>query len=414
MPDISAFMRLGSLVVGDEHVRNRALVAVAVTVGVAPGIWEFFFQFTTREYKATTLVAAACWVVLVILLPARRWWVLVGIIAFCVAVFDGFETGDQPWPLIIGATCLFTSGLRRQQGFRLFFVCASAAWMAAAALVWPSFIQVLLGAVLPVLLLAWAGGEIAGRVTTATKQANRAARMLQHQLQDAILEERRRVARELHDGVARSLTAIHLSAGVLETASSVAAGDRARKNIYQLSEDSLKELADYVRLLDGGRVPPRLRLKSELRIEDELKGGVQRLRDSGRLVEFNFRVGPVTSATNALLVVVWKEAVSNIEKHSPSQARCTVQGRCQGDGFSLTVTNTVSGYPNSRPELPTAGVGLTFLADDIHVIGGQFSAGRDEDHWTLKADALDVTTALNHPLASQLTKNAWPVETRTP
>lgn len=405
MQAVSTSMRLGSPVGGHKHVRNHALIAAAVTVGVTPGLWEFFFQFTTREYEATTLVAAACWVVLVIFLPTRWWWVWVGIIAFCAAVIDGIKTGEQPWPLVIGATCLFTSGLRRQPGFRALFVCASVAWMAAVSLLWPSLVQVLLGAALPVLLLAGAGGEMAGRVMTATMRASRSAWMFQLQLQDAIVEERRRVARELHDGVARSLTGIHLSAGVSETAPTAAARDQARKNIYQLSEDSLKELADYVRLLDGGRVPAGMRLKSELRVEDELKGGVQQLRSSGRLVEFNFRVGPVTTATNALLVAVWKEAVSNIEKHSPNQARCTVQGRCQGDGFSLTVTNTLSGYPNFRPELSTAGVGLTFLADDIHVVGGQFSAGRDKDHWTLKVDALDVTTALNHPLVSQLTRD---------
>jgi signal transduction histidine kinase len=198
------------------------------------------------------------------------------------------------------------------------------------------------------------------------------------------IEERLRIARELHDSLTHSISVIQVQAGV--------AVHLARK---RGEEVPAALLAIQEAGADAGR---ELRTTlSVLRTEDDLDcsglahldGLVGRARSAGLPVTVS-----VTGAQRALppdvdqaAYRIVQEALTNVSRHA-GQARATVQLRYTSAALSIQVDDDGNGTgsnPGPRPAGP--GLGLIGMRERVTALGGQLRAGpRDGGGYEVRAE----------------------------
>lgn len=160
----------------------------------------------------------------------------------------------------------------------------------------------------------------------------------------AIVEERTRLAREIHDGLGGSLSSFILQAEYLQ---GLARDPHMRSEIADLkqqAEESIEELRRALTLM---------------RDDFDLVRGVEdtcrkfESRTSNLQITF-MRLGkerPVTSEGALTLFRVLQESLTNVVRHAEAtQAAVTLQ--FSGDGCSLTVQDNGKGFDTSKPSPP--------------------------------------------------------------
>jgi signal transduction histidine kinase len=186
------------------------------------------------------------------------------------------------------------------------------------------------------------------------------------QAKAAALAERARLAREIHDVLAHSLSALSLQ---LETAAALLERDRAADAAVivdragRLARDGLTETRRAVSALRGDPVPlPEL------------------LRELTADADFALLGEPrdVTAETGLALYRSAQEALTNVRKHAPGSS---VDVRLEyGDAeIRLTVRNHGPAGPPTTGL--SSGYGLTGLRERAELAGGAFAAGPSDDGW---------------------------------
>jgi signal transduction histidine kinase len=182
-------------------------------------------------------------------------------------------------------------------------------------------------------------------------------------------EERRRLRRDLHDGLGPILTAVTLKA---DAARSVLAAtpDRADRLLAELRGDANQAISDLRRIIYDLRPAPL----DELGLLGALGEQVDRFARQGLSVTLQappaLPVLPAAVEVAAYRIVT--EALTNAARHAhASRASVTVS---VADGFCLDVqddgtANTVNGH-GWRP-----GVGLVSMAERVAEVGGTLQAG---------------------------------------
>ncbi|WP_456824859.1 sensor histidine kinase [Cellulomonas sp. P5_E12] len=159
------------------------------------------------------------------------------------------------------------------------------------------------------LVIAMLLGEGA-RGRTERMQAVRAARVSRQE--SAVAAERLRIARELHDVLAHSLSGITVQAGVglhLMDREPEAAR-RALVEIREASRDALDEVRDVLGVLRADGEAPRSPA-------GRLDALVERARADGLVVEDVGLDAAVPEATAGVLHRVLQEALTNVRRHAP-------------------------------------------------------------------------------------------------
>ena len=182
-------------------------------------------------------------------------------------------------------------------------------------------------------------------------------------------EERRRLRRELHDGLGPTLTGIAFTA---DAAANLIQTDPAQSNelLTALRRDSRAALADVRRIVDDLR-PPAL---DELGLVGALRQRAEQLawRADGGAVRVRLDVPPSVPALPAAVEVatyrIATEALTNIARHSRATS-ALIRLEC-GDRLEVSVTDDGSADGTWTP-----GVGLTAMRDRAAELGGSFSAG---------------------------------------
>jgi PAS domain S-box-containing protein len=211
--------------------------------------------------------------------------------------------------------------------------------------------------------------DITERVRAEEKLKRLSAKLLR--LQD---EERRRIARDLHDSTGQDLVALAMMLGQLRD--SVPSGERGSRRL--LSE--CKALADKclreVRTLSYELHSPVLEDAGlEDAIRDYVKGFTKR---SGIHVELELspRVGRMPRNVELTLYRVMQEALTNIQRHSGSQqakirinrdSNLTLEISDIGRGVSANNAETGKEAPGFE-----VGVGIPSMLERVNLIGGQF------------------------------------------
>ncbi|NRQ38999.1 sensor histidine kinase [Nonomuraea sp. NN258] len=211
------------------------------------------------------------------------------------------------------------------------------------------------------LALAWTVGR-------AVRERRRYAERMTEQ---AVAEERLRIARELHDVVAHSVGVIAVKAGVANHVIHTRpeeAGDALRV-IETASRNALVEMRHLLGVLRTGDAP-------ELTPTPGLSGLdalAVRARQSGVEVELTVSVtGELPDGVELSVYRIVQEALTNVVKHAaPARCRASVTG----DGRVVRVEVLDDGP--GRRTLPGGGTGhgLIGMRERVMMYGGDFAAG---------------------------------------
>ncbi|MDF1487409.1 sensor histidine kinase [Tessaracoccus caeni] len=201
---------------------------------------------------------------------------------------------------------------------------------------------------------------------------------------EALVAERLRISREIHDTVAHSLTGIVLQAagaraGLSRGGASKEELEEALGSIQSAAEQSMRELH---------RLLGMLRESEDAELKAVGVGQLGELVDSARTagldVIFEISGEPVEldpSISHTVYRVV-QEGLSNVMKHAGSGARVTVVLDWMPQNLAITVRNT-SGLGSSKA--PSGGFGLVGLRERVSVSGGSLEAGPTADGYLLHA-----------------------------
>jgi signal transduction histidine kinase len=192
------------------------------------------------------------------------------------------------------------------------------------------------------------------------------------ELRAAALAERQRLAREMHDVLAHSLSGLVMQ---LEGARLLAASDPADPRLastidraHHLAKSGLGEARRAISMLRDAELPSPGRIEAM---------ATEFARDSGVPCQF-VTVGPprdVSSETRLALYRVAQEALTNIRKHAhPGKVEVTLT--YQPETISLVVEDFQAAAPGPPATGGTdGGYGLTGMRERAELLGGTLAAG---------------------------------------
>jgi signal transduction histidine kinase len=210
------------------------------------------------------------------------------------------------------------------------------------------------------------------------ERAERAEREREERERIAALEERGRLAREIHDVIAHSVSVIAVQAGAARSIAEQRP-DRAREALASIEEVSKQTMVELRRALGALRDPgdeAALRPSPGLDLVDEL---VEKVRRAGVSVAIT-REGAARAVPSGIDLSAYRivqEALTNTVKHAgPTSARVCL--RYGEDWLEVAVTDDGPGTP--RPpgpngDAPGTGHGLAGMRERVAMFGGTFEAG---------------------------------------
>ncbi|MDX2706702.1 histidine kinase [Streptomyces sp. PA03-6a] len=221
-------------------------------------------------------------------------------------------------------------------------------------------------------LLAASRRELAARLAELAESRERERRLAAER---AVVRERTRLAREMHDTVAHHISLIAVQSGALEVTARDEEARAAAGTVRQLSRDALDELRHMVGLL---------RMPVAVGGEDAGPGLAELptlLAAAGPQVHGDLpglgRPGCPPPVQHAAYRTV-QEALTNVRKHAPG-ARTEVTVRLAADALHVAVRNAPCGGGAPGPVLPSGGHGLTGLRERAAQLGGTLDAGPEPD-----------------------------------
>ena len=227
--------------------------------------------------------------------------------------------------------------------------------------------------------------SVGSRLRTQRALATQTGRAEAERARRAVLEERTRIARELHDVVAHHMSLIAIRA---ETAPYRLGGltEPARAEFGSLSEEAREALADMRRLLGVLRHDQPAALAPQPQLAD-LPALVDAARQAGVPVELSVppALDQVPSGVGVCAYRIVQESLSNASQHAPGAA-VTVSVDHDCGAVLLRVANGPGGPAAAEPgpaagESGTAagengpGHGLTGMRERVALLGGTLSAG---------------------------------------
>ncbi|MEU8899505.1 histidine kinase [Nocardia sp. NPDC048505] len=196
-------------------------------------------------------------------------------------------------------------------------------------------------------------------------------------------EERRRIAREVHDVIAHSLsvTLLHLTAArhALQTDRDVDEAVDSLVDAERLGRQAMADIRRTIGLLDRSPVKPA----PEPGVGD-IAGLVGDFAGAGLDVHATSTgdLDAVTAAVGLALYRIGQESLANVCKHAPT-ATVTVRLEVDATAARLSIGNTL---PAGLPLKRGAGMGLSGMRQRAELLGGQLAAGPYDDGWMVRAE----------------------------
>ncbi|MER7911287.1 sensor histidine kinase, partial [Streptomyces sp. NPDC096068] len=380
----------GAPLLADASSRWVRLLPYVVALAFTASLLPTTVLLLTDDYGLNGALAGAVGtaqtapLLLAVTRPLQAWWVVFAadvIGALLLLAADGPRAHLWPWPppLVIGYCALMLALGLRESRRALFGV-----WLAtgAAGYVLEAFrpagytsVHTLLFVLSGVLLL----------LTSAVRARGDAQRRLAEQetISEAarsrrtLLEERARIARELHDVVAHHMSVITVQA---DSAPYRLPGlpDAAREEFGSIAASARESLAEMRRLLSvlrsdggGGELAPQPGLdRVQQLVEATVRAGVPaELRLAAGL-------GDVPQAVDLSAYRIVQEALANVVRHAPG-APTRVSVRADGEWLTVLVVNGPSLEDGSSVErgAPGTGHGLVGMRERVRLTGGSLDTG---------------------------------------
>lgn len=236
----------------------------------------------------------------------------------------------------------------------------------------------------------WGFGELGYRLRLARDELAGARALVADR---AALEERQRIARDLHDVLGHSLTIVmlQLTAARHLLRRDPDEADAALSDAERVGRESLNQVRRTVGVLradradavkDGGGPSPTLEDLDELLADYRTAGIAVEAEISGPLAA-------VEAASSVAGYRIVQEAMANVSKHSPtSRTSVRVQVDPTDGACRIVVHDRGGGQP---PRRSTGGFGLVGMQERARSVGGTVQAGPFDGGWRVSAELPALT-----------------------
>jgi signal transduction histidine kinase len=222
---------------------------------------------------------------------------------------------------------------------------------------------------------------------TEMKNAEQAIRQLSMQLLKLQDEERRRIGRELHDGMAQTVLAVNLSLAQVRQ-SSPALGESADRALEQ-ARALLQQMSREIRTLSYFLHPPLL---DELGLVSALKEYVHGFSErSGIETELVLpkQFSRLPQSVEIALFRIVQESLANIQRHSGSRS-ATIRLREDPPMVSLEIIDYGRGMKlasngPAQPNVARLGVGIPGMRERMAQLGGRLEIESSPSGTTIRA-----------------------------
>ena len=373
---------VGSLSVMPAAVRRRFLDVAPTAALVALGLIQLSVAAGDSGFRGPKGANAAFLVATCLPLVVRRAHpvltlagVLVAVSAWILAYYSGSH--QPPFePFAAGVVACFALGFHAERrGLRVGLVVFALGVLASAVSLAVGGAAV--GNALPVLVW-WAGAIGIGRglherqalVQLLRDRSARLERDRERDVTEAALEERARIARELHDVIAHAVSLIVVQAGAERR---LLAGDQQRtaETLATIEDAGREALGELRRLLGVLRAhgPGRLAPQPGLAAVPEL---LEESRRAGQTVRFEVDGEPIGLPAGLDLTAyrIVQEALTNSRKHAPG-AQTEVALHWRAAELEIEVVDHGSGL---RRDANGVGHGLIGMRERIALYGGSLHA----------------------------------------
>ncbi|MFG2226562.1 sensor histidine kinase [Streptomyces sp. NPDC048644] len=211
----------------------------------------------------------------------------------------------------------------------------------------------------------------------------------------AVADERRRIARELHDIVAHHITTMQLMAGGARA--NLARPEVAQEALVTLESSGrlalreMRQLLDVLRAGDEPETAPSLPQPGV----DDLDRLVAESRIAGLPTEFSVRgpQRPLPPTVGLTVFRIAQEALTNTRKYA-GPARASVQLTYRQDGVTVEVRDDGGGTPpqEGAPAADSGGYGLIGMRERVALHGGTLTVGPQADGGFAVTAELPLTT----------------------
>ncbi|WP_274918005.1 sensor histidine kinase [Streptomyces sp. WZ-12] len=360
------------------HWSHRTADAVLVGAVVTISVLNSWIKGTNGLLgdAPTPLIATVSGLVSALLWWRRRW---PGPVA--VVIMIGFVVAFTPTPL---AVAMYTVGTayRRVRTLALYALAACAAAFLVLLTGRPSsslretvyFLSLVLG-----MLVLGQTVAIRRDLTAEAQEKAEGLEREQHLLVErAQVDERARIAREMHDIVAHRISNIVLTASALQVsppARSAPDVARAAEDIRDEGHQALEELRDTLGILTPGRdrrQAPRTPQPDVSQLHRLVERATSRGQDAR--LEVNGYPEILPTPVQRAIYRIAQETLTNVAKHAPG-ATVTLAIDCRLDGVHISVVNGPPAQPVASEGLPSGGNGLIGLTERATLLGGTLTAG---------------------------------------
>ena len=360
-----------TLVFGGDHgpTAEAATAAALAVSGVAMVVWAY------REARG--LLSTGHPAVFPILLA------VIAVVAGAVSTQHGSS--------MIGVAVIAVVAAGTQTGVATSSSIAGAAAVAVTvgALATGASTGTVLGYLLIVLVAMLAGHQRRSYLIQAEQSAlllQQVEQLRAEQRRVAVLDERSRIAREIHDVLAHSLGAlgiqIQAARALLEDHdceagdAGVERADEVLSVAQRMAGDGLTETRRAVNALRTGTASLDQQLTTMVREHRRLHGSAVSLRIDGG-------PAPLLSEQALALARAAQESLTNAAKHAPRQ-EVEIVVLYEEDAVTLTVANALASGHTPVPAFATVngGYGLTGMRERLLLLGGSLTAGPETDAHT--------------------------------
>jgi signal transduction histidine kinase len=229
--------------------------------------------------------------------------------------------------------------------------------------------------VIPLAGAAIAGVYVGTRTAYIESLQQRASQVVREQqllAEQAVAEERVRIAREMHDVIAHNLSLITVQAAALET--QLRPDDPARATAESMARTGRQAMDEMRRMLGVLRISAE---ESPSRVPqpliDEIPALVEHARAAGLDVDFSVEgeIRPVPPGVELSAYRITQEAITNVLKHA-GPAHCRVHLRYGDDALEVRVTDDGRGAGDADVN---RGHGLVGMRERVTLFGGELFAG---------------------------------------